>query len=140
MPASIRSVVVLPQPLGPSRARNSPWAIVQLSSCTAGTVPKYLLIPSRATVAMGGRSAWQLVGIAHLSTPATAPAFARHPQYPSEQDHPGATEKPGEPGRTFEGRVRVVQGGEALLGFSVNALQVGILLSGLQELGRGGIL
>src|SRR3989442_5708437 len=128
MPASIKSVVVLPQPLGPSRARNSPWAMVQLRSWTAGTVPKYLLIPSSATVAMGGRSAWQLVGIAHLPTPATAPAFARHPQEPAEQDHPGATEKPGEPGRTFERGVRLVQGGKALLGLSVGALQVGILL------------
>src|SRR5262245_13259893 len=108
MPASIKSVVVLPQPLGPSRARNSPWATVQLRSWTAGTVPKYLLKASRVTVAIGWRSAWQLVGITHLPTPATAPALARHPQEPAHQDHPGSTEKPGQPGRTFEGGVGVV--------------------------------
>src|SRR5512145_599086 len=125
MPASIRSVVVLPQPLGPSRARNSPWAMVQLRSWTAGTVPKYLLTPSRVTVAMGGRSAWQVVGVARLPTPATAPARARHPQEPAEQDHPGATEKPGKPGRTFERGVGVVQGSKALLHVNVGALQVG---------------
>src|SRR5215471_6182645 len=102
MPASIKSVVVLPQPLGPSRARNAPWAIVQLRSWTAGRVPKYLLISSRAAVAMDGRSAWQLVGIACLPTPAPTPAFARHPQDPAEQDYPSATEKPGQPGRIFE--------------------------------------
>src|SRR5712691_6996536 len=135
MPASIKSVVVLPQPLGPSSARNSPWAMVQLRSCTAGTVPKYLLIPARVTVAMGRRSAWQVVGIARLPPPATAPALARHPQEPPCQNDPGATEKPGQSGRIFEGGVRFIQGDKLLLGLSVGALQGSIFLFGFQVLG-----
>src|SRR6202158_3558488 len=34
-PAIMRSVVVLPQPEGPSRQKNSPLAIVNVESCTA---------------------------------------------------------------------------------------------------------
>src|SRR5437879_3858591 len=47
-PAIIRSVVVLPQPLGPSSEKNSPSAIGKLTSSTAPTPPKRLLTPSRA--------------------------------------------------------------------------------------------
>ena len=36
-PAIMRRVVVLPQPLGPSRAKNSPGATARLSSRTAST-------------------------------------------------------------------------------------------------------
>ena len=35
-PAIMRSVVVLPQPDGPSRTMNSPWSMVSMTSSTAG--------------------------------------------------------------------------------------------------------
>src|SRR3954453_12955721 len=47
-PAIIRSVVVLPQPLGPSREKNSPSSISNVTSFTAGAVPKLLLTPASA--------------------------------------------------------------------------------------------
>src|SRR5437763_2545756 len=47
-PATIRSVVVLPHPLGPSSEKNSPSAISSDTSSTAFTPPKRLLTPSRA--------------------------------------------------------------------------------------------
>src|SRR5262245_7626742 len=46
-PASIRSNVVLPQPDGPSSAKNSPWAMSKLSASTAATAPKRLLTASK---------------------------------------------------------------------------------------------
>src|ERR1041384_1776876 len=45
-PAIIRSVVVLPQPLGPSSEKNSPSRIARLTSLTAAALPKRLLTPS----------------------------------------------------------------------------------------------
>src|SRR5438552_2673423 len=47
-PAIILSVVVFPQPLGPSSEKNSPSPIDSVTSFTAATVPKPLLTPSRA--------------------------------------------------------------------------------------------
>ena len=44
-PAIMRSVVVLPQPEGPSRETNSPGWSVSETSCTAGVVPKFLPRP-----------------------------------------------------------------------------------------------
>ncbi len=41
-PAMQRSVVVLPQPLGPSSTMNSPSAISRLMPFTAGTLPYFL--------------------------------------------------------------------------------------------------
>ncbi len=41
-PAIIRSVVVLPQPDGPSSDTNSPSCNVRLTSWTAAVVPKFL--------------------------------------------------------------------------------------------------
>ena len=42
-PATIRSVVVLPQPDGPSRAKNDPFGTVRVRSSTALNVPKSLV-------------------------------------------------------------------------------------------------
>ena len=49
-PAIIRNVVVLPQPLGPSRETNSPWPMDRLTSCTAGVLPKLLPRPFRTSL------------------------------------------------------------------------------------------
>src|ERR671924_233023 len=46
-PATIRSVVVLPHPLGPSSEKNSPSRISSETSSTAATRPKRLLTPTR---------------------------------------------------------------------------------------------
>src|SRR5688500_2351308 len=47
--------VVLPEPDGPSMAKNSPSAISQSTSSTARTLPKWRDTPSKRTaVAMGG--------------------------------------------------------------------------------------
>ena len=46
-PATIRSVVVLPQPDGPSRAKNEPGGIVSERSSTATNEPKRLVTRSR---------------------------------------------------------------------------------------------
>src|SRR5919198_3787879 len=45
-PATMRSVVVLPHPLGPSSEKNSPSAISSDTSSTAFTPPKRLLTPT----------------------------------------------------------------------------------------------
>src|SRR2546421_3277904 len=45
-PATIRKMVVLPQPLGPSKVRNSPCSTAKLISITAVDWPKYLVICS----------------------------------------------------------------------------------------------
>ena len=42
-PATIRSVVVLPQPEGPSRAKNDPDGIVKVRSSTALKLPNRLV-------------------------------------------------------------------------------------------------
>ena len=51
-PASMRSVVVLPQPEGPSRLTNSPSAIVRSSPLTATAEPKALRTFSKLTPAI----------------------------------------------------------------------------------------
>jgi hypothetical protein len=45
-PATIRRVVVLPQPEGPSRAKNDPAGIVRFSSSIAVNPGNLLLTPS----------------------------------------------------------------------------------------------
>ena len=60
----MRSVVVLPQPLGPSRVKNSPSSISRLRSSTARTcLPKILVTPlrRRAILLIGSllRDAWE---------------------------------------------------------------------------------
>src|SRR6476620_6377536 len=50
-PATRRSVVVLPAPLGPSRTMNSPLAISSERSATALTAPKRLPTPARRSSA-----------------------------------------------------------------------------------------
>src|SRR5215470_9207672 len=49
-PATRRSVVVLPQPLGPSNVRNSPALASKLKSFTATTLPNVLTRPDARTV------------------------------------------------------------------------------------------
>jgi hypothetical protein len=51
-PAIILSVVVLPQPEGPSRQTNSPSPISRLRSETAVKSPNFLVTPSNLTEAM----------------------------------------------------------------------------------------
>src|SRR6266851_668384 len=53
-PATRRSVVVLPAPVGPSRTTNSPSPTVSVSSATAAVLPKFLLTPSSRISAMRG--------------------------------------------------------------------------------------
>src|SRR5882724_2248214 len=53
-PATRRSVVVLPAPVGPSRTRNSPSRTVRLRSATAWVRAKRFETPSKTTSAMGG--------------------------------------------------------------------------------------
>src|SRR4249920_1501143 len=50
-PAIVRSVVVLPAPVGPSRTINSPSAISRDRSWTARTSPKRLVMPESLTSA-----------------------------------------------------------------------------------------
>ena len=45
-PATIRSVVVLPQPDGPSSAKNEPRGTVSVTSSTATNEPNTLVTPS----------------------------------------------------------------------------------------------
>ncbi len=49
-PATIRSVVVLPQPLGPSNEKNSPSPIERSRSSTTVFVPNVLLTPTISMV------------------------------------------------------------------------------------------
>src|SRR5215510_14227923 len=51
-PATRRRVVVLPQPLGPSKVRNSPAWASKLKSFTASTLPNVLTRPEARTVPM----------------------------------------------------------------------------------------
>lgn len=52
-PATILSVVDLPQPEGPSRVKNSPSSMVTVRLETEGLAPGYcLLIPLRKTLVM----------------------------------------------------------------------------------------
>src|SRR5215203_2830234 len=50
-PATMRIVVVFPQPEGPSSTRNSRSAMSRLRSCTAAKLPKRLAMRSRLIVA-----------------------------------------------------------------------------------------
>src|SRR5687768_2441571 len=50
-PAMMRSSVVLPQPEGPSRQTNSPWATDRLTSRRATKAPKCLETPSTLSAA-----------------------------------------------------------------------------------------
>ncbi len=52
-PAIMRSVVVLPQPLGPSRVSIEPLSTSKLTSSTAGTLPKSFRRPATRMVVIG---------------------------------------------------------------------------------------
>src|SRR5271166_5410287 len=81
-PASNRSVVVLPQPEGPSRERNSPSAMVRSRLDTAVTSPKRRLSPSTTTRATSSLSARE------ESTPEDA--VADHRQCQGQHQHDDA--------------------------------------------------
>ena len=57
-PAIMRSVVVLPQPDGPSIVKNSPSAIGNDASRTASTVPKLFETPSSEMAALSALTWW----------------------------------------------------------------------------------
>src|SRR5262245_36116383 len=56
-PASMRKIVVLPQPDGPSRLTNSPWSISRSRSLTASSDPNALQSLEMEMPAMSSRSA-----------------------------------------------------------------------------------
>src|SRR4029453_2029119 len=62
-PAIIRRVVVLPQPDGPSSAKNDPAATVRSRSCTAVIDPNHLLTPRRTRSPAIGSTADRLVEV-----------------------------------------------------------------------------
>src|SRR5207253_9725185 len=62
-PAMSRSSEVLPDPEGPSRVMNSPWAIVRLTLSTASTRPQRLETPSTRRAA-GRTSSLGACGVA----------------------------------------------------------------------------
>ena len=57
-PAIMRKSVVLPQPEGPSRVKNSPSPTVRSTSSTARTVPKLRLTPEM-TIPATQRESWR---------------------------------------------------------------------------------
>src|SRR5437879_1540076 len=73
-PASIRSSVVLPQPLGPNSAKNSPAPMSSESRSTARKVPKFLETPSIRSDCM--LSAWHRAEDAFDKAIAEDPGFA----------------------------------------------------------------
>src|SRR5664279_3742539 len=58
-PATKRSSVVLPAPVGPSNTMNSPFGIVKLTSSSAVTAPNRLVTRSMTTSATGAPGADQ---------------------------------------------------------------------------------
>src|SRR5262245_9324214 len=73
-PAMSRSVVVLPQPLGPRRVRNSPAFATKASPSTATTWPKVLTRPATRTSCIPSRAESSLTGdrVLHHSAEVTA--------------------------------------------------------------------
>src|ERR1700733_5741061 len=76
-PATIRKVVVLPQPLGPSKVTNSPSLTRRSTSLTATKSPNFRLTFSSTTL-----------DIRHLIRSQGTDPFLDHPElHPSENDH-----------------------------------------------------
>src|SRR5262249_52446620 len=75
-PATHDSVVVFPDPDGPSRVRNSPACAVRVTPSTARVAPKVLTSPSRRTSAPfdGPLAFIHEHGIAGLKRPLTRPS------------------------------------------------------------------
>ena len=71
-PASMRSSVVLPQPLGPNSAKNSPAAMSSESRSTARKLPKVFDTPS---IRSNGMSSAASVGGASLADVADTSIF-----------------------------------------------------------------
>src|SRR5215510_8103498 len=76
-PASIRSNVVLPQPDGPSSAKNSPLAISKVSVSTAATAPKCLLTASKRIRDALPSAPWSAPAVA-IDSPFAAHTLAAH--------------------------------------------------------------
>src|SRR3954471_17678292 len=74
-PASIRSSVVLPQPEGPSSAKNSLCMMSSVTALTAGTPPKRLLTSSKRTSAGPPLSA--IDSLVHADASGQAPRAQR---------------------------------------------------------------
>src|SRR5688572_13082298 len=79
-PASSLRVVVLPQPEGPSREKNSPRAIAKETSCTAGAEPKDLLTPRNS--AIGDSARLMVENTPDWTPPGVAPTFGNNPPGP----------------------------------------------------------
>ena len=60
-PAIIRSVVVLPEPDGPSIVKNSPWAISRSIPATATTSPYFLVSPDKRMSSCCSLYAWEVI-------------------------------------------------------------------------------
>ena len=81
----MRSVVVLPAPLGPRKPVTDPGSTVKLRSSTARTVPKVLVSPVTSTRTGSRRRRWErcargddaLLGVRQLAAHPTAPGPAR---------------------------------------------------------------
>src|SRR5215467_16032115 len=107
-PAIRRSAVVLPQPDGPTRTRNSPSGTSSDTSSTARTPPgNSLVIPSSETCAMAGSLPLQ----SRVRDPADEPALRQEEQQQNGQHahHVGRHEQVG------GGLVRSRERGEAEL-------------------------
>src|SRR5882762_4817330 len=85
-PASMRSVVVLPQPDGPTRTMNSPASTVRFRSSTAASAPNSLYTPSNLT--------WDCMSAPHRAAEVEgATEIARHEQV---QNNHGQRKEKGE--------------------------------------------
>src|SRR3989337_2761877 len=89
-PATQRSVVVLPHPLGPSRTQNSPSTTSRLIPCKASTRPCRVLNPFRSPLTRIN-SEPALLGARTPDFPQPGkpqPQTAHHGQGEDHQDHP----------------------------------------------------
>src|SRR6185295_18502100 len=71
-PAMMRSRVVLPQPDGPSKQTNSPWATDRLTSRRATKLPKCLETPSTARAVASLRFGFCVIALFPLGEDAVA--------------------------------------------------------------------
>src|SRR3954452_6283774 len=79
-PAIIRSVVVLPQPLGPSSEKNSPSPISSDRSSTAAALPNRLLTSTSAIAATGESMLLRLLKAVPVGRRLAVPLVARRVQ------------------------------------------------------------
>src|SRR6185503_10414328 len=74
-PAIMRSRVVLPQPDGPSRVKNSPCSTVRSTESTARTVPKVRLAPAMTMPLTSARVLKHVLDLLHGLGALGGPAF-----------------------------------------------------------------